>query len=357
MSLLFQPLQLKNHILQNRIVVSPMCQYSATDGFASNWHLVHLGQFAIGRAGLIIQEASAVSPEGRITYGDLGIWKNEHIEKLSEIVDFVHSQGSLIGIQLAHAGRKASTNKPWINRNQFHPDEENGWQTVGASTLPFHEKDHPPLALSKQDIQRIIADFKDAAARAVAAGYDIIELHGAHGYLIHQFFSPLVNNRTDEYGGSFENRIRFLIEIVSEVSKVLTSQSLWVRISATDWAEGGWTTFESIKLVQLLKTMGVEVVDVSTGGAVHHQQIPVHENYQVPFANRIKKETGIITGAVGIIKTGGQAEAILQNQEADFVLAGRAFLHNPHLVYQFAEELNISIDWAPQYERGKETVN
>lgn len=356
MSLLFQPLQLKNHTLQNRIVVSPMCQYSACDGFASNWHLVHLGQFAIGRAGLIIQEASAVSPEGRITYGDLGIWKNEHVEKLAEIVDFVHSQGGLIGIQLAHAGRKASTNKPWINRNQFHPGEENGWQTVGPSTIPFHEKDHPPVALSKEEIKRIIVNFKDAASRAVAAGYDIIELHGAHGYLIHQFFSPLVNNRTDEYGGSFENRIRFLIEIVSEVSKVLTTQSLWVRISATDWAEGGWTTFESIKLVQLLKTMGVEVVDVSTGGAVHHQKIPVNANYQVPFANRIKKETDIITGAVGIIKSGKQAEAILQNQEADFVLAGRAFLQNPHLVYQFAEELNIAFNWAPQYERGKETI-
>lgn len=356
MSLLFQPLQLKNYTLQNRIVVSPMCQYSCEDGFANHWHLVHLGQFAIGKAGLIIQEASAVSAEGRITYGDLGIWKDEHIAPLKDIVNFVHSQGSLIGIQLAHAGRKASTNKPWINRNQFHPNEEDGWQTVGPSAIPFHEKDHPPVALTKEEIKRIVHDFKTAAERAVEAGYDIIEIHGAHGYLIHQFFSPLINNRTDEYGGNFENRIRFLIEIINEVSKVLTKQSLWVRISATDWAEGGWTCFESVKLVHILKSMGVEVVDVSTGGAVHHQEIPVHENYQVPFANRIKNETGILTGTVGIINSAKQAEQILQNHEADFVLIGRAFLRNPHLVYQFANELNIDINWAPQYERGKETI-
>lgn len=355
MSKLFQPLQLKNHTLQNRIVVSPMCQYSATDGFANHWHLVHLGQFAIGKAALIIQEATAVNPEGRITYGDLGIWSDEHIAPLKEVVDFVHSQGSLMGIQIAHAGRKASTNKPWINRDQFKPGDANGWQTVGVSELPFHEKDHAPKALTKEEIKAIVQDFKSAAQRAVKAGYDVIELHGAHGYLIHQFFSPLINNRIDEYGGSFENRIRFLIEIIDEVSKVLTTQSLWLRISATDWADGGWTCYESIKLTQIVKAMGVEVVDVSTGGAVHHQEIPVKENYQVPFANRIKKETEIITGTVGLIKTATQAEAILKNNQADFVLIARAFMQNPHLVYQFAQELNIDINWAPQYERGKET--
>ena len=356
MSKLFQPLQLKNHTLQNRIVVSPMCQYSATDGFANHWHLVHLGQFAIGKAALIIQEATAVNPEGRITYGDLGIWSDEHIAPLKEVVDFVHSQGSLMGIQIAHAGRKASTNKPWINRDQFKPGDANGWQTVGPSELPFHEKDHAPKALTKEEIKAIVQDFKSAAQRAVKAGYDVIELHGAHGYLIHQFFSPLINNRTDEYGGSFENRIRFLIEIIDEVSKVLTTQSLWLRISATDWAEGGWTCYESVKLMQIVKNMGVEVVDVSTGGAVHHQEIPVSENYQIPFAERIKKETEMLTGAVGLIKSAAQAEAILQNDQADFVLIARAFMQNPHLVYQFAQKLDEDIAWAPQYERGKETL-
>lgn len=355
MSLLFQPLHLKNYTLQNRIVVAPMCQYTAEKGYANNWHLVHLGQFAIGKAGLIIQEATAVAPEGRITYGDLGLWEDGQTEKLKEIVDFVHSQGSLIGIQLAHAGRKASTNKPWINRNQFTPDHENGWQTVGASNLPYHEKDHPPVALSTNDIKQIVQDFKAAAQRAVTAGYDIIELHAAHGYLIHQFFSPLINKRTDEYGGSFENRIRFLVEIIEEVSKVLTTQSLWVRISATDWADGGWTCFESVKLTQILKSIHIEVIDVSTGGAVSYQQIPEHENYQVPFAERIKKESNMITGAVGLIKDAHQAEQILQNKEADFVSVARGFLQNPHLVYEFAKELNIAINWAPQYERGKES--
>lgn len=354
MSKLFEPLNLKNHTLQNRMVVASMCQYTAEKGYANNWHLVHLGQFAIGKAGLIIQEATAVAPEGRITYGDLGLWEDGQIEKLKEIVDFVHSQGSLMGIQLAHAGRKASTNKPWINRNQFAPDHENGWQTVGVSELPFRETDHPPVVLSVENIKQIVQDFKVAAQRAVTAGYDIIELHAAHGYLIHQFFSPLINKRTDEYGGSFENRIRFLVEIVSEVSKVLTTQSLWVRISATDWADGGWTCFESVKLIQVLKSMGIEVADVSTGGAVSHQQIPERKNYQVPFAHRIKKETGIITGAVGLITSGLQAEEILKNNEADFILAARGFLRNPHLVYQFAEEIGIDIHWAPQYERGKE---
>lgn len=353
MSLLFQPLELKNHTLQNRIVVSPMCQYSSENGFANNWHLAHLGQFAMGRAALVIQEATAVSPEGRITYADLGIWSDEHIPVLKNIVNFVHSQGSLMGIQLAHAGRKASGNKPWLGHAQFKPNEENGWQTVAPSTLPFHEKDHPPVALSKSDIKRIISDFKVAAERAVKAGYDVIELHAAHGYLIHQFFSPLINNRTDEYGGSFENRIRFLMEIVQEVTQVLATQSLWVRISATDWAESGWSCDESVQLTKLLQSVGVEVMDVSTGGAVRHQEIPVKPNYQVPFANRIKQETEMVTGTVGLITSGQQAEEILQNQEADFVLIGRGFLRNPHLVYEFARELNFDLDWAPQYERGK----
>jgi 2,4-dienoyl-CoA reductase-like NADH-dependent reductase (Old Yellow Enzyme family) len=354
MHLLFSPLALKNLSLPNRIVVAPMCQYSSKDGYANNWHLVHLGQYAIGKAGLIMQEATAVAPIGRITYADLGIWKDDHIKKLGEIVEFIHQQDSLAGIQLAHAGRKASSNKPWINRNQFSPDQENGWQTVGVSPFPYHEKDIPPSVLNKRDIEATIRYFKNAAKRSVMAGYDVVELHAAHGYLIHQFLSPLINNRTDEYGGRFENRIRFLLEIVQVVLEELKQQSLWVRISATDWAEGGWNVEESIELSKILKAYGVEVMDVSSAGAVKHQKIHVEPAYQVPFAAQIKKESEIITGAVGIITSAIQAESILQNQQADFISIARPFLRNPHLVYAFAEELNEDYSWANQYERGKE---
>lgn len=354
MNLLFSPLKLKNQTLHNRMVVSPMCQYSSEDGFASNWHLVHLGQFAIGKAGLVMQEASAVAPIGRITHADLGIWKDAHIEKLAEIVDFVHKQGSLVGIQLAHAGRKASSNKPWINRNQFSPEHELGWKTVGPSVVPYHEKDVPPTELTKREIEAIVRYFKNAAKRAVIAGYDVIEIHAAHGYLIHQFLSPLINSRKDEYGGHFENRIRLLLEIVQVVLSELTTQSLWVRISASDWAEGGWNIDESIELSKILKAYGVEVMDVSSGGAVRQQKIDVRPGYQVPFASSVKNGADITTGAVGIITSGKQSEAILQNNEADFVLYARPFLRNPHLVYQFAKELNEDIVWNPKYERGKE---
>ena len=240
MTKLFSPLQLKNHTFKNRIVVSPMCQYTALDGFATDWHLVHLGQFASGQAAAIIQEATAVVTEGRITYGDLGIWKDEHVEKLQQITQFIKSQNSIPGIQLAHAGRKASCEKPWITRDQIAPNQRNGWQTVGPSTIAFNEKDHPPVALTQEEIAQTVEAFKQATRRAITAGYEIIELHGAHGYLIHQFFSPLINNRTDEYGGSFENRIRFLLEIIDAIQPLITTQSLWVRISATDWADGGW---------------------------------------------------------------------------------------------------------------------
>lgn len=353
MSLLFQPLQLKNHTLQNRIVVSPMCQYSSEDGYANNWHLVHLGQFAIGKAAVIIQEATAVSPEGRISIADLGIWKDEHIEKYKEITTFIKSQGSIPGIQLAHAGRKASTNKPWINRNQLAPNDENGWQTVAPSPIPFHSKDYVPKELSLAEIETLVNEFKEAAIRSVKAGYEVIEVHGAHGYLAHQFLSPLINERKDQYGGVFENRIRFICEIVDAVKSVLTTQSLWVRLSATDWAEGGWTCYETVKLTQILKDKGVEVMDVSTGGAVNHQEIPVSNNYQIPFAERVKKETNIITGAVGLIESGVQAEEILQNNEADLIFIGREFLRNPHFVYQAAIDLNENINWVAQYERAK----
>lgn len=354
MAKLFESLELKNHTLQNRIVVSPMCQYTAEDGFANNWHLVHLGQYAIGKVAAIIQEATAVAPEGRISYGDLGIWKDEHIEKLAEINEFIKSQGTLAGIQLAHAGRKASTNKPWINRNQLKPNETNGWQTVAPSAIPFNETDHAPKELSLEEIEILIKQFKEATKRSVQAGYDIIEIHGAHGYLIHQFLSPLSNQRKDKYGGSFENRIRFLLEIIEAMKTELITQSLWIRLSATDWADGGWTCFETVKLCQILKEKGVEVMDISTGGLVRHQEIPVSKNYQVPFAERVKKETGAVTGAVGLIDSGKQAEEILQNNEADLIFVAREFLRNPHFVYQAAIDLGVDLPWAPQYERGKE---
>lgn len=356
MSILFSSLPLKQHTLHTRLVVSPMCQYSAADGFANNWHLVHLGQFAIGKASTIIQEATAVLPEGRISYGDLGIWKDEHIPALKEIVDFVHEQGSLIGIQLAHAGRKASTDKPWISRNQLTPTHPNGWQTVGPSALSFHESDHAPEALDTDAVKNIIQAFQDSARRAVQAGYDIIEIHGAHGYLLHQFLSPLSNIRTDTYGGSFENRTRLLVEIIEAVKAVLDQQSLWLRISATDWAEGGWDIEEAVQLAKLVKSLGVEVIDVSTGGNFRHQNIPVKENYQVPFAERIKQESGLLTGAVGLIKNATQAETILKDQQADLIFIARAYLQNPHLTTQFARDLGVDIDWLPQYERGKETL-
>jgi len=352
--LLYSVLQLQNIQLQNRIVVSPMCQYSAVDGYANDWHLVHLGQFAIGKAGAVIQEATAVSPEGRISYGDLGIWSDAHISKFKQITDFITSQGSVPGIQLAHAGRKASTDLPWMSRNQFGPEEENGWQTIAPSNVPYHENDYAPKAMTLVDIENTVLQFKDAARRAVEAGYKIIEIHAAHGYLIHQFLSPLINFREDEYGQSFENRIRFLLEIVAAIKTELgTEHSLWVRLSATDWADGGWDLEQSRDLVKILKDLGIEVADISSGGAVSFQKIPVEPGYQVPFADEIKKESQICTGTVGLITSASQAEDILNRGAADFILLGREFLRQPHLVYSWAKDLGVDINWAAQYDRAK----
>ncbi|TDS09734.1 NADH:flavin oxidoreductase/NADH oxidase [Sphingobacterium paludis] len=356
MAILFNEFSLPRITLPNRLVVSPMCQYSGHDGFANDWHLVHLGQFAIGKAGAVIQEATAVVPEGRISFWDLGIWKDDHIEKYRQITAFIKAQGSIPGIQLAHAGRKGSDNKPWQGRAQFAPDSEYGWQTVAPSAIPFHEKDHTPIALTITEIRDLVVRFREAAERAVKAGYDIIEIHAAHGYLIHQFLSPLVNQRTDAYGGSFENRIRFLLEIVEVVAEVTTDQSLWVRISASDWADGGWDVAQSVALTNILKEKGVEVIDVSSGGAVRHQQIDVGPNYQVGFAQTIKEGTGLTTAAVGIITSGAQAEEILQKQHADLILVARAFLDDPHLAYHAAQELDVNLAWADQYARAKETI-
>ncbi|MDH5826172.1 NADH:flavin oxidoreductase/NADH oxidase [Sphingobacterium sp. SG20118] len=354
MSILFSPLTLKNITLKNRLVVSPMCQYSATDGFANNWHLVHLGQFATGGAAAVIQEATAVTPAGRISAGDLGIWKDEHIEKLKEITRFIKENQAIPGIQLAHAGRKASTGKPWLNHYQIAPDQQGGWHTIAPSALAFRpDKEVPPLSMAIDDIKETIIDFQRAAKRAVTAGYDIIEIHAAHGYLIHQFLSPLSNLRTDQYGGSFENRIRFLCEIVDAIKEELTTQSLWVRISATDWAAGGWDQQQSVQLVEVLKTNGIEVIDVSSGGAVLHQEIKAERDYQLPFAESIKQKTGVLTATVGLIKEAEHAEQILQDHKADLIMIARAFLKDPHLPFHFAEALGAHIDWPPQYERAK----
>ncbi|WP_138478950.1 NADPH dehydrogenase NamA [Dyadobacter bucti] len=352
-SMLFTPFKLKNISLKNRIVVSPMCQYSSEDGFANDWHLVHLGSRAVGGAGLIITEATAVSPEGRISPQDLGIWKDEHIEKLKQITDFVSAQGSVAGIQLAHAGRKASTFPAWKGRGQV-PAAQGGWKTVSASAIPFLPNEDAPLELDREGIQKVIRDFASAAERSLMAGFKVIEIHAAHGYLVHQFLSPLSNQRTDEYGGSFENRIRLLLEIVSAVKSVCPDeQPLVVRISATDWAENGWDTDQSVKLSEILKNEGVDLIDVSSGGLVSYAKIQVGPSYQVPFSARIKKEAGAATGAVGLITEAAQAEEILQNGEADLIVMARELLRDPYFPLHASHKLGEDIAWPIQYDRAK----
>lgn len=355
MNRLFSPLTIKDISFKNRIAVSPMCQYSATDGFANDWHLVHLGSRAAGGAALIIQEATAVSPQGRISYGDLGIWKDEHIEKLKQIVSFVQANGAIMGIQLAHAGRKAGCEVPWLGGKQIQTGEKS-WQTVAPSAISFHQNDIPPVALSITGIKKLIDDFKTATIRAIKAGYKVLEIHAAHGYLIHEFLSPLSNQRTDDYGGSFENRIRLLLQIIETIQGVWSSDlPLFVRISATDWSddENSWDIAESIKLVAVLKAKGVDLIDTSSGGIVPHVKIPVGPGYQLPFSEKIKKETGIFTGAVGMITEAKQAENILQNDQADMIMIAREMLRNPYLPLAWARELEDTIEWPSQYLRAK----
>ncbi len=353
MSKLFKELTIRNLVLKNRIIMSPMCQYSSIDGFANDWHLIHYTSRAIGGVAAVIQEATAVCPEGRISYGDSGIWKDEHIAKLQEITDLISKYGAIPGLQLAHAGRKASCELGWNRREQIQKGE-NSWQTVSASAIPFYENDLPPVELSKVQINKVVSDFIDATKRSIDAGYKIIEIHAAHGYLIHQFLSPLTNNRTDEYGGSFENRVRLLVEIVNAIQPMIGNNcSLWVRISATDWVDNGWNPEESSKLSTLLKGIGVDVIDVSSGGNLPHVKIPVGKNYQVPFAEKIKKETGIITGAVGLIEGATQAEEILNKSQADLIFLGRELLRNPYFALQAAKELDEDIQWPLQYGRAK----
>jgi 2,4-dienoyl-CoA reductase-like NADH-dependent reductase (Old Yellow Enzyme family) len=352
-SQLFSPLQIKSLSLKNRITISPMCQYSSEDGFANDWHLAHLGSRASGGAALIIQEATSISPEGRISPSDMGIWKDEHIEKMQAINRFIISQNAIPGIQLAHAGRKASMSVPW-NGNKRLDESNGGWNPVAPSAISNHSNESPPIALDKMGIQKVISDFKAATKRAVQAGFQVVEIHAAHGYLLHQFLSPLSNNRTDEYGGSFENRIRLVLEVLEAVqSEWPDNLPIFVRISATDWAEGGWNIEESVQLCQLLKEKGVDLIDVSSGGLVSHQKIILEPGYQVPFASSIKNETGILTGAVGLITEANQAEAIVASGQADLVLFARESLRNPNLALDFAKELAVDVAWPKQYERAK----
>jgi 2,4-dienoyl-CoA reductase-like NADH-dependent reductase (Old Yellow Enzyme family) len=354
MSILFTSISIRDVKLRNRIVMSPMCQYSSTDGFANDWHLVHLGSRAVGGAGLIITEATAVSPEGRISPGDLGLWKENHIEGLVRIVNFIHQQGSVAGIQLAHAGRKASCAVPWEGGQQLD-EEHGGWKTVAPGNVPFHDHDRKPEALKKDGIKKVISDFKDAAERAYRAGFKILEIHAAHGYLIHEFLSPLSNQRTDEYGGSFENRVRLLLQVVEAVRSAWPPENpLFVRISSTDWADGGWTIGDSIKLSMKLKEHGVDLVDCSSGGNVPGARIPFAPGYQVPFSEAVRK-TGIMTGAVGFITRAAQAEEIIQKGKADLVIIAKEFLRNPYFPLNSARKLDVDVHWPAQYLRAKVT--
>lgn len=353
MALLFEPLQIRDITLKNRMVVSPMCQYSSVDGFANNWHLVHLGSRAVGGAGLIFTEATAVSANGRISPDDLGIWKNEHIIFLKKITDFLKENGAVAGIQLAHAGRKASNLSPWKGRKPL-TKEQGAWQTIAPSNIPFKEDYPAPKEMSTDDIRNLKKDFSNAAQRAIQAGFQVFEIHAAHGYLINEFLSPISNQREDEYGGSFENRIRLLLEIVKEMRGIIgRGAPLFVRISATDWVEGGWDENDSVKLAKILKEQDVDVIDCSSGGNSSEQKIPVGPLYQVPFSNKIKKETGILTAAVGMITTAKEAEEILNNQQADLIIMARQFLREPYFPIHAAKELGVDLKWPLQYERAK----
>jgi 2,4-dienoyl-CoA reductase-like NADH-dependent reductase (Old Yellow Enzyme family) len=350
---LFSPLTLRSLALRSRIFVSPMCQYSSTDGFANDWHLVHLGQFASGGAALVVTEASAVSPEGRISPQDLGLWKDEHHEMLGRIVRFVKSQGAAAGIQLAHAGRKASTKRPWEGTGPVAA-EAGGWQPIAPSAIPFTDGWWVPRAADTADLAKIVGDFQTAARRALEIGFDVIEIHAAHGYLLHEFLSPLSNHRTDAYGGSFDNRTRLVREVVAAVRRVWPDRlPLLIRISATDWVEGGWDVDQSVELARLLRDEGVDLVDVSSAGLVPYARIEVKPGYQVPFAARLRREAHVATGAVGMITTPEQANAIVQGGEADAVFIARELLRDPHFPLRAAHVLGQPGPWPKQYERAR----
>lgn len=350
---LFSPLKLRDITLKNRIVVSPMCQYSAEDGFPNDWHFVHLGSRAVGGAGLIFTEAVAISPEGRISPADLGIWKDEHIAPLKRITDFIHQNGSVAGIQLAHAGYKASSQEPWNGRSYIEP-EEGGWEVFSPSPVMLADNKSMSSVLSLEGIEKIREDSKKATKRALQAGFKVIEIHAAHGYLLHEFMSPLINTRNDEYGGSFENRIKLLLQIANDTRQIIPeNMPLFVRISATDWLENGWTIDDSVKLAAILTERGVDVIDCSSGGLTPPEKIPVGFGYQVPFAQTIREKTGMKTGAVGMIVSPQQAEEVIVSGKADLVFLAREMLRDPYFPMRAAYELGYDTPWAKQYERAK----
>lgn len=351
-SVLFAPLQIRGVRFRNRLAVSPMCQYSCVDGFATDWHLVHLGSRAVGGAALVMVEASAVEERGRITPADLGIWKDEHIAGLSRIAHFVRKQGAVAGIQLAHAGRKASTRVPWDQGGAFLSPSEGGWQTVAPSPIPFHETDGVPFELDLAGIDAVTNAFAFAAQRALTAGFQVVEIHSAHGYLLHEFLSPLSNHRGDSYGGTLENRCRLTVEVATRVRHIWPeSLPLFVRISATDWVEGGWSLEESVTLSAALKSAGVDLIDCSSGGLVRSAKMALGPGYQVPFAERIRKEAGIPTGAVGMITDPHQASAVIEEGKADMILMAREFLRDPYFGLHAAKALGEEVPAPVQYGR------
>jgi 2,4-dienoyl-CoA reductase-like NADH-dependent reductase (Old Yellow Enzyme family) len=352
---LFSPLTFRGVTLTNRITVSPMCEYSSIDGFANDWHLVHLGSRAVGGAGLIFTEAAAVVPEGRISPADLGIWKDEHIAPLARITSFVREHGSVAGIQLAHAGRKASTAAPWDGGKPIGV-EQGGWSPIFApSAIPFDEGYQTPVALDKEGIRRVVSAFATAAKRSLDAGFEVIEIHAAHGYLINEFLSPFSNTRTDEYGGSFENRTRVLREIIEEVRRVWPETlPLFVRISATEWTEGGWGIDDSVELARTIAPLGVDLIDCSSGGNIPKVRIPVGPGYQVPLAERVRRDSGVPTGAVGLITDALQADEIVSSGQADLVFVAREELRDPYFPLHAAKALHVKIPWPKQYLRAQD---
>jgi 2,4-dienoyl-CoA reductase-like NADH-dependent reductase (Old Yellow Enzyme family) len=348
---LFDELEIRAATLRNRIIVSPMCEYSSEDGFVNDWHLVHLGSRAVGGASVVFTEASAVSAEGRISPQDLGIYNDAHIENLARITRFICEQGAIPGMQLAHAGRKGSTVRPWEGSGAI-PESKGGWIPVAPSAIPFADGHATPAALDLTGIRGVVKAFGDAARRACEAGFGVLEIHAAHGYLLHEFLSPLSNQRTDSYGGSFENRTRLLCEVVTAIRRVWPeSAPLFLRISATDWLDDGWDLNQSIRLAEIVRPLGVDLIDCSSGGLAPGAKIPIRAGYQVPFADEIRRQTGILTGAVGLITTAAQADAILREGKADVVLLAREFLRQPYWPLQVARELGFPCSWPAQYLR------
>ncbi len=351
MSALFSPLTIREVTLRNRIGVSPMCMYSATDGYPNNWHLVHLGSRAVGGAGLVMAEASAVVPEGRISPQDTGIWEDGHIEAWRPITAFIEAQGAVPAIQLAHAGRKAGSAAPWDGGKPLS-DEDAGWPNFAPSPVPFSDAWRTPIELQHEDIRAVVKAFGMAAGRSLAAGFRIVEIHAAHGYLLHQFLSPLSNSRTDAYGGSFENRTRIVLEVAEEVRRFWPERlPLFIRISCSDWVEGGWDIEQSVELARILRPLGVDLVDCSSGGAVPRAVIPAEPGYQVPFADRIRREADVLTAAVGLITEPRQAETIIDEGKADLILLARESLRDPYWPRRAALEVGAEIVVPKQYAR------